>query len=373
MLNNPVVARSSFSFILRSRTSLAAFVAIGLLSHDQWHLAGNSWQTCVLQPRCVIIDNKGKFALVVACQLYAARVWRLRLNGEHMLLDPSFPMEWVVVTDITAWRVVPWDPIVAVDRDASQAQYGCVAFVRSRPAVSALAWAVANHRLTKQHLKRFTKDRDPDGVEELLGELLQDHEDRAFYMTLFRRGKSTADPPPDMAEMTKAAMGVLDQDNLKSFQVEKDKLIGPQLGDDLAVGSDDEEPALQPMDDTIGAEQEELEAVVPRLDEAEEDVIETQAAAGEGVGAPMLKLEAPGKGRRRLRAAPATSNVTWAASWLPPAPPDATKFGLTRVVAKSKWTVYYDHPAAGLPSEGHTDDTHTHSMSEPWLLVVVLS
>lgn len=368
MLSNIGKSGAVLSFTPRSRTSLAAFVALELLSHDQWHHAGESWQTCVLQPRCVIIDPNGKLAIVVACQVYAARIWRLHRNGDLMLLDPSLPMEWVVATDITAWSVVPWEPIVALDRDASQARYGCVTFKQSRPAVSALAWAVANHRLHKQQLKRFARDRDVHGAEELLAELLEGHADHAFYMALFRRGKPTEDPPADLVEMTKACLVNLDPQNLSAFGKEKDQLLGPQLGDDVAVGSDDEEPPVEHLDHTMGAVQEELDTGVDRPDGANGDIqphecVESaELGEGAGLGPPILALEAPGEGRRDrtcpsrsqgVRATATHSNVDWATGWLPPPPPAATKFGVTRIVASKKWTTFYDHPGAGSPPEGH--------------------
>lgn len=382
MLSNISIARCAPSSMPRSRTSLAAFVALELLGDDQWHKAGESWQTCVLLPRCVIIDPNGKFALVVACQVYAARIWRLDRNDDHMLLDPTLPMEWVVATDITLWKVVPWEPFVAFDRDASQARYGCVTFRQSRPAVSALAWAVANHRLHKQQLKRFTKDHGAVDAEALLGGLLGDHEDRAFYMTLFLSGKQKEVPSDMFAEETKACLLASDPDNLSAFKPEARKLIGTTLGDDVAVGSDDEEAASQPEDDPMGAEEEEPDEAVKGPDKAVEER-GLQPDGGEVLGPPMLALEAQEEGAptrtgpahsARVRAAAVHSNVDWAHSWLPPPPPDALKFGIHRIATAKKWTTFYDYPGAGSHLDGRIIGTHTlYFEIVVWLLPVLLN
>lgn len=363
-LSNISTVLCYFMFMPRSRTSLAAFVALELLSHDQWHHAGETWQACVLRPRCIIIDPKGQHALVVACQVHAARIWPLCKDGDSMLLDPSLPMEWVVCTNITAWRVVPWEPVVAFDRDASHSRYGCVSFKQSRPEVPALAWAVANHRLRSQQLRRFVKDHNADDAEDLLERLLADHEDHAYYMTVFHRGKVKEDPPADLAEITKACFAELDPDNLKQFNKERQQLIGPQLGDDFAVGSDDEQPVLPQEDDTKGSGDEEKHDTAADI-QLHEPVEATQLEGEANLGPPTLDLEALGESRPERacpvdrgmgRAKGVHSSVEWANRWLPPAPPDATKFGFSRISAGSKWTAFYNHPDVGLP---RAQATHT--------------
>lgn len=319
----------------RSRTSLAAFVALDLLSIGRWQQAGDSWQTGVLQPRCVIIDPEGRSALVIACQVYAARIWKLHKDGDLMLLDPSQAMEWVVATDILLWKVVPWEPVVAFDRTSEQACYGCVSFQQIRQEVSALAWAVANHRLHKHQLKRFTKVCGAQNVEEMLVKLLAGHTDQDFYMNLFRRGKVAEEPSAELAEMTKACLGELDPDNLSAFKREKDKLMGDQLGDDLALGSDDEEPAVQQVDGTLDAGHEELDAAAsgPEDHDGDTQLVE-QLDGEEGLGLPALAPEASGEGRQAHigRARPGIClDTEWARSWIPPHPPACIKFGITRI------------------------------------------
>ena len=175
----------------RLRTSVAAFVAIRHLSLSTClDSAGDSWQTCALQPRCIIEDSDGRRVLVLACQDYAARVWPVCQTEDIMMLDPDTLLEWIVATSIDDWAVVPWLPDIAVNRDASQARYGCVTFRQSGPTVPALAWAVAHHHLHETHLQQFVDDRNVACAEGLLESVLPNPADLAFYMNIFRSDKT---------------------------------------------------------------------------------------------------------------------------------------------------------------------------------------
>ena len=172
----------------------------------------------VLQPRCIIDDPGQRRVLVISCQDFAARVWPVRREGNIMMLDPGTPLEWVVATDIDEWAVVPWQPEIAFNSDVSQALYGCVTFHQIRPAVSALAWAVAHHHLQKSQLLRFARCRAAAGAKELLEGLLKDHPDKAFHMDICKNGKTARAIPTTMMDVTTACLAELDPDNLRFCQ-----------------------------------------------------------------------------------------------------------------------------------------------------------
>ncbi len=101
------------------RTGISAFEALRLLTSTQaLSRAADAWQGCAFLSRTVVMEAATqKFFLVLAPNLYAARVWRLHVTGpaDHRTfhLDVTLPWEWQVLTDLAAWRALPYNPVVA--------------------------------------------------------------------------------------------------------------------------------------------------------------------------------------------------------------------------------------------------------------------
>jgi len=112
--------------------------------------------------------------------------------------------------------------------------------------------------------------------------------------------------------------------------LEFQRLPGPPRrhhGDGLAVGFASEEPALQPVDDTLVAESDEPGTAVNGLYEADEDVINTQFDHRGGLGPPTLVSEAPDQ------IALARRSVKGSELW----PSTATLFGLSAAYLHLHW------------------------------------
>ena len=283
---------------------------------------------------------------MMACQDYAARVWPVCREGDIMMLDPETPLEWVVATDINEWAVVPWQPDMIHNKDASQAHFGYVTFCQIRPRVSALAWAVAHHHLSTDKLCHFARDRNVKGAEELLDCILNGHCDRDFYMDRFRSGKTAEDVPRGVLDTTNACLAELDQDNVMFFNHEEPLFRCPESG--VVSQACTELPVCA------------LEAPVEQVSECPDPPITdagvTARSRNPRAAPAFSQLEVPVEQvsecpdqpitdagvtarSRKPRAAPAFSNLPWMFKWLPSSP--GKRFGIYRVEGKKNWSAFY--------------------------------
>jgi len=319
---------------------------------NEWHRAADCWQTCVLQPRCIVVGPDQRRLLVIACQDNAARVWPVCCKGDIMMLDTGTPLEWAVATDIDGWAVLPWQPNITIASAELDAGFGCVTFRQIRHPVSALAWAVAHHHLEECQLLRFTHCRAAGGSKDLLESLLKDHPDKVFYMDLFNLGKTEMAIPSSAIDLTKASLAELDPANRSCLMHESPWLMGLQSGISSSQSSGNDEAAQQPrggpMAETV------VESVLIRGNACmelpacaqEAPVRQCGDSAGACIGTGVADTVPKGSDlvsrRKPARGEPAYSNLAWVQVWLPPFPfSGAKRFGIYRIEATNTWSAFY--------------------------------
>lgn len=185
-------------------------------------LSPPGWQSCALLPRTLVVNPYGEHFFVIASHLYAAKVAVVAPMGpDSHFLDFSLPLQWLTLTDVHGWCVVPWRPSVN-QRQATRGRFGLVSLDRAGENLPLLAWALCRGQLLAWQIKRFVALLKAADQETLLQALLRDHPQRDVYLA----PQPEPQVPEPMEELTKVALQEMDGDNLQSFRPEKERYLG---------------------------------------------------------------------------------------------------------------------------------------------------
>ena len=300
------------------------------------------------------------------------------MGPDSHFLDFSLPLQWLTLTDIHGWNVIPWQPSVN-QRQATRRRFGLVSLGRAGENVPLLAWALSRGQLLAWQIKRFVTQFQAADQEALLQRLLHDHPQRDVYLA----PQPEAQVPEPMEELTKVALQEMDGDNLQSFRPEKERYLGT-----LGVGETgtaarragqgsarEGGPSTAPPGPSAGGLQEDSASALAGEGDAARGEQGYAASAGEhradGEGAPgsaggMPKEPTPLLSSKPVpRRDPLRSNVPWMETLLPdmvPATVEACR--CNRVARQHCWTARYvvRLPAGAEVPEGF-DAQHTKSKS----------
>lgn len=296
-----------------------------------------------------MVNPYGEHFFVIASHLYAAKVAVVAPMGpDSHFLDFSLPLQWLTLTDVHGWCVVPWRPSVN-QRQATRGRFGLVSLDRAGENLPLLAWALCRGQLLAWQIKRFVALLKAADQETLLQALLRDHPQRDVYLA----PQPEPQVPEPMEELTKVALQEMDGDNLQSFRPEKERYLGT-LGEtgaattraargaglgSASVGG----PSTAPPGPSAGGLQEDGVSALAGEGEAArgERPADGEGAPGNAVGMPAeptpLLASNPVPRRDPLR-----SNVSWMEPLLPQEVPETVEAcRCNRVARQNCWTARY--------------------------------
>ena len=212
-----------------SKKSIAAAIAIRLLhQRDKLCHGRHAWLTSLVLPHTILkvpqtceADKALEHCLVLGSACFAARVWPLQAldDGVTLLLDLTAQWQWLVVTSVEDYRVVPWQEGV---NSVSPGIHGFLTFLRHGHDVPLLAYALARSKPTKALEQRVCRHFGASSCAQLLEELLQGHPERDELMK-----SPEQEPTPSAVEtaLTAAAWPEMDDDNKKDLEKAKPKCL----------------------------------------------------------------------------------------------------------------------------------------------------